>query len=61
MYNFRLLKVIKRSEDESNETFMSRVEVAISQELNISTSNITKNDKVLFKFFYNNNIEQIFI
>lgn len=50
MYNFRLLKVIKRSEDESNETFMSRVEIAISQELNISTSNITKNDKVLFKF-----------
>lgn len=61
MYNFRLLKVIKRSEDESNETFMSRVEVAISQELNISTSNITKNDKVLFKFLYNNKFELIFI
>lgn len=45
-YNNRLLEVIQRSEDESNETLMSRVEIAISQELNISTSNITKNDKV---------------
>lgn len=45
-YGFRLLKVIERCEDESNETLMSRVEIAISQELNISTSNITKNDKV---------------
>jgi len=48
MYNIRLLEVIKRSEDESNETLMSRVETSISQELKISTSNITKNDKVLF-------------
>lgn len=45
--HFRLLKVIERSEDETNEALMSRVEVAISLELNISTSNITKNDKVL--------------
>jgi len=38
--------VIQRSNDESDEALMSRVEKAISQELNISTSNITKNDKV---------------
>lgn len=44
---FRLLNVIEKSEDDTNETLMSRVEVAISLELNISTSNITKNDKVL--------------
>lgn len=46
MHNFRLLEVIERSEEESNESLMSRVQIAISQDLNISTSNITKNDKV---------------
>lgn len=51
-FEYQLLKVIKRSEDESNETLMSRVEVAISQELNISTSNITKNDKEEYRKKY---------
>ncbi|XP_022161901.1 ancient ubiquitous protein 1-like [Myzus persicae] len=51
-FEYKLLEVIQRSEDESNETFMSRVETAISQELNISTSNITKNDKVEYKKKY---------
>ncbi|XP_015380526.1 PREDICTED: ancient ubiquitous protein 1-like [Diuraphis noxia] len=51
-FEYKLLEVIKKSEDESNETFMSRVEIAISQELNISTSNITKNDKNEYKKKY---------
>ncbi|VVC37403.1 Ubiquitin system component Cue [Cinara cedri] len=45
IFEYKLLNVIERSEDETDESLMSRVEVAISQELNISTSNITKNDK----------------
>lgn len=48
-FEYKLLEVIKRSEDESNETLMSRVETSISQELKISTSNITKNDKEEYK------------
>ncbi|KAL4149566.1 hypothetical protein QTP88_003493 [Uroleucon formosanum] len=51
-FEYKLLEVIQRSEDESNETLMSRVEIAISQELNISTSNITKNDKEEYKKKY---------
>lgn len=51
-FEYKLLEVIQRSEDESNETLMSRVEIAISQELNISTSNITKNDKEDYKKKY---------
>lgn len=51
-YEYKLLDVIQRSEDESNRTLMSRVEIAISQELNISTSNITKNDKDEYKKKY---------
>ncbi|KAL5234135.1 hypothetical protein ACI65C_001545 [Semiaphis heraclei] len=51
-FEYKLLEAIQRSEDESNETFMSRVEIAISQELNISTSNITKNDKNDYKKKY---------
>jgi ancient ubiquitous protein 1 len=51
-FEYKLLEVIQRSEDESNETLMSRVEIAISQELNISTSNITKNDKDEYKKKY---------
>jgi len=44
-FEYKLLEVINRCEEETNETLMSKVELAISQELNISTSNITKNDK----------------
>ncbi|XP_001946551.1 ancient ubiquitous protein 1 [Acyrthosiphon pisum] len=51
-FEYKLLEVIRRCEDESNETLMSRVEIAISQELNISTSNITKNDKEEYKKKY---------
>lgn len=51
-FEYKLLEVIKRSEEESNETLMSRVEIAIAQELNISTSNITKNDKEEYKKKY---------
>uniref|UniRef100_A0A2S2PA69 Lipid droplet-regulating VLDL assembly factor AUP1 n=1 Tax=Schizaphis graminum TaxID=13262 RepID=A0A2S2PA69_SCHGA len=51
-FEYKLLEVIQRSNDESNETLMSRVEKAISQELNISTSNITKNDKDEYKKKY---------
>jgi len=58
MYKIRLLDVIERSEDESNETLMSRVEISISQELNIPTSNITKNDKVCFFLVLNDNYDK---
>ncbi|CAH1713864.1 unnamed protein product [Aphis gossypii] len=51
-FEYKLLEVIQRSNDESDEALMSRVEKAISQELNISTSNITKNDKDEYKKKY---------
>ncbi|KAF0771420.1 ancient ubiquitous protein 1-like [Aphis craccivora] len=51
-FEYKLLEVIQRSNDESDEALMSRMEKAISQELNISTSNITKNDKEEYKKKY---------
>ncbi|XP_025193768.1 ancient ubiquitous protein 1-like [Melanaphis sacchari] len=51
-FEYKLLEVIQRSKDESNETLMFRVEKAISQDLNISTSNITKNAKDEYKKIY---------
>ncbi|XP_050429472.1 lipid droplet-regulating VLDL assembly factor AUP1-like [Adelges cooleyi] len=52
VFEYKLLRVIERSEDESNEAMITRVETAISHELNISTSNLNKNDKAEYEKKY---------
>ncbi|XP_050536031.1 lipid droplet-regulating VLDL assembly factor AUP1-like [Daktulosphaira vitifoliae] len=51
-FEYKILPVVERLKDDSNETMMSRVEIAISQELKISTSNFTKSDKAEFEKKY---------